>query len=530
LIVFFGMAWVCSSLDVTGALNHLSAKIFRRVEGSPKRMFVYTFAMSCVVTLFASNDIVILTLTPIVAQSATKFSFAPNPFLITMFFAANVLSASLLTGNPTNFIIGSALNVSFIEYAKIMLPVGIVTCFVTFACLALWFRSSLVSKQHLPVADVNPLPVSPHLLSYASSQRCQNEKSEFGKDARGSNSMVVVEAIDIQEDFKSYGEPDRENAQNCASSMPDVDLQSSSCSSCEHGSEADVVATLPAELQSLPYPVKAEQATTLMVVQPITASMQRPMDAFLIDPLGAKAHATILILALILLAAGSPFGFKVWYVCLGAACASLVFNLVRYPLHPHSAQTLFPWLGHTHPKGVPTEAKISVWAISARLPWKAIPFVCSMFILVGGLQSAGWIDAMAAVVGPPLLRSGPYGSAIGMTALTIALCSVMNNQPATIFLVRILQSKDFLPGLTASGAPSYTDAAVSAATFGCILGANLGANLTFIGALAGIMFDALVRSRLGSQRSISFLEFGAAGLATLPAAVAIGGVFIALQS
>lgn len=58
-------------------------------------------------TLFTSNDIVILTLTPLVLYASKEAKINVIPFLIVQFYAANILSAAFIIGNPTNVIVGT---------------------------------------------------------------------------------------------------------------------------------------------------------------------------------------------------------------------------------------------------------------------------------------------------------------------------------------------------------------------------------------------------------------------------------------
>ena len=52
-----------------------------------------------------SNDIVILTLTPIIAYFCKYTGSDPLPFLFVQFFSSNIWSIILIIGNPTNIIV-----------------------------------------------------------------------------------------------------------------------------------------------------------------------------------------------------------------------------------------------------------------------------------------------------------------------------------------------------------------------------------------------------------------------------------------
>ena len=69
--------------------------------------------------MVSSNDIVILTLTPIVAVFTKATGSDPTPFLFAQFFAANIWSVSLIIGNPTNVIVAEGFKIEFLDYSCI---------------------------------------------------------------------------------------------------------------------------------------------------------------------------------------------------------------------------------------------------------------------------------------------------------------------------------------------------------------------------------------------------------------------------
>jgi len=113
-----------------------------------------------------------------------------------------------------------------------------------------------------------------------------------------------------------------------------------------------------------------------------------------------------------------------------------------------------------------------------RLPWRIIPFVLSVFIIVEALTVAGWTNeiamGLAQAIGPDNSDASAPNASFLFGSLGSFACNVLNNQPMTILFTRVLQSN-----FTVSATPTR------GAMFGLILGSNFGANLTPVGALAG---------------------------------------------
>jgi len=147
------------------------------------------------------------------------------------------------------------------------------------------------------------------------------------------------------------------------------------------------------------------------------------------------------------------------------------------------------------------------------LPWRIVPFVFGMFTLVEGMRKSGWIDIMAeqlvALIPPQGGALAIFVSSYLMTSVTILLSNLINNQPATILLTRVIISPGFL---------ALPDAVRSVGMFGVILGSNLGANFTLIGALAGIMF-AKILSEKGI--TLGYVDFAKQGFKVMPLVTAL---------
>jgi len=144
LMLFMSLAYICRSLDLTGFFNYLALVAARAAANSGQRLFVYFFVLSSILTIFTSNDIVILTLTPIICHYAKNTDSDPIPYLIAQFFAANLWSMTLYIGNPTNIIVAQAYQISFLEYVRWM---GLPTAVAGAACFGLLW---LIFRRRIP--------------------------------------------------------------------------------------------------------------------------------------------------------------------------------------------------------------------------------------------------------------------------------------------------------------------------------------------------------------------------------------------
>lgn len=164
LALFLSMTLISVYLGDSGFFHLVAEKVFSSVKGkrAELRLFIILYAVVSLLTVFTSNDIVILTFTPIICIFCKKAGFNPLPFLIGEFVAANTWSITLIVGNPTNIYLAQSAGVSFYEYFKMMALPAAVAGISALAVLLLIFRKSLLLKSTVTAEttdDFRSLPV-----------------------------------------------------------------------------------------------------------------------------------------------------------------------------------------------------------------------------------------------------------------------------------------------------------------------------------------------------------------------------------
>ncbi len=143
LILFFSMTIFSLLLEQTGFFVHISGVILRRAGQNQHKIFLSLYAIISLLTVFTSNDIVILTFTPFICYFCRAAKIDPIPYLIMEFVAANTWSLFLLIGNPTNIYISGAFDISFFEYVRIMALPTIAAGLMSLALMLIMFRKKL---------------------------------------------------------------------------------------------------------------------------------------------------------------------------------------------------------------------------------------------------------------------------------------------------------------------------------------------------------------------------------------------------
>lgn len=143
LILFYSMSILSIILDEYGFFGYIAGVVANKCKKSQKTLFICFYLCVSILTVFTSNDIIILTFTPFICSLCRKLKVSPIPYLIGEFIAANTLSMMLIIGNPTNIYLGSFYGVSFFEYLKVMAIPTLVTCVLVLLLLLLIFKKQL---------------------------------------------------------------------------------------------------------------------------------------------------------------------------------------------------------------------------------------------------------------------------------------------------------------------------------------------------------------------------------------------------
>jgi len=141
-------------LDEVGFFQYLANAVLKKAKTSQFMLFAYLYITVSVLTIFTSNDIIVLTFTPFICYFAKNANISAIPYLVTQFVAANTWSLMLVIGNPTNIYLATSYGISFIEYTKVMLLPTIVAGVTAFFVLWFLFRKQLEKNIHPSIEQI----------------------------------------------------------------------------------------------------------------------------------------------------------------------------------------------------------------------------------------------------------------------------------------------------------------------------------------------------------------------------------------
>lgn len=163
LVLFLSMSGLSVYLDEIGFFKWLASKVLKRADTSQLKLFFLLYVTTSILTVFTSNDVIILTFTPFICYFARNCDIDPVPFIVTEFVSANSWSMFFIIGNPTNIYLATSMGVSFGEYFKVMALPTILAGFSSLGILYQLFRKKL-AKPLTPHESVETIDNRPSLI------------------------------------------------------------------------------------------------------------------------------------------------------------------------------------------------------------------------------------------------------------------------------------------------------------------------------------------------------------------------------
>jgi Na+/H+ antiporter NhaD/arsenite permease-like protein len=154
LALFFGVMVMVRCFEPTQIFTYLGTRLVRMAKGEGKRLLLGIIALTTPICALLPNATTVMLLAPLLPPIAADLQVDPVPLLILMVFVANSAGLLTLVGDPATFIVGDAINISFIDYLGRLsfggvLAILVIICLLPFLFRHIWHRR-LDNLSHLP--------------------------------------------------------------------------------------------------------------------------------------------------------------------------------------------------------------------------------------------------------------------------------------------------------------------------------------------------------------------------------------------
>jgi arsenical pump membrane protein len=153
-LFLMGMMLLSELAREQGVFDWAASVAVRRANGSCSRLFLLTYGVGTLVTIFMSNDATAVVLTPAILMAVRKAKVSPLPYLFVCALVANAASFVLPISNPANLVVFHTRMPPLGRWlAEFGVP-SLLSILVTFIVMRVLFRLELCKSIACEVGEV----------------------------------------------------------------------------------------------------------------------------------------------------------------------------------------------------------------------------------------------------------------------------------------------------------------------------------------------------------------------------------------
>ncbi len=148
LALLVGMMTIVAISERSGMFQFVAVWGAKKVHANPRGLLVVLAVVTAVFSAFLDNVTTVLLIAPVTFQVTRKLKINPYPYLVLEIFASNLGGTATLIGDPPNILIGSSLNLSFMDFLVTLTPVVVVAMLILLAVFDfIWGRHLVTTAQ-----------------------------------------------------------------------------------------------------------------------------------------------------------------------------------------------------------------------------------------------------------------------------------------------------------------------------------------------------------------------------------------------
>lgn len=150
LALFFGVMVLVRSFEPTKIFEYLATQIVIFAKGSGKLLLLGIVGITTPICAFLPNATTVMLLAPLIPPMAEEIGVDFVPLLILMVFVANSSGLLTIVGDPATYLVGDAINLSFIDYLQRLSLGGVLSVICIVVMLPFLFKKIWHTKyEHL---------------------------------------------------------------------------------------------------------------------------------------------------------------------------------------------------------------------------------------------------------------------------------------------------------------------------------------------------------------------------------------------
>ena len=141
--LLIGMMLIVNSLATTGVFEWLAIKIAKKAKGNALLILIELLVITAVLSALLDNVTTVILIAPITILITQILELPTVPFLILEAVFSNIGGTSTLVGDPPNIIIGTKMNLGFVDFIVNLGPPVLIIMIVSVIIVVFFMRKRL---------------------------------------------------------------------------------------------------------------------------------------------------------------------------------------------------------------------------------------------------------------------------------------------------------------------------------------------------------------------------------------------------
>jgi Na+/H+ antiporter NhaD/arsenite permease-like protein len=151
--LLLGMMIIVGILSKTGFFQWTAFRSYEIAKGDPWKLMILLIITTAFLSAFLDNVTTVLLMVPVTIELASVLELNPIPMLISEALASNIGGTATVIGDPPNIMIGSAYQLTFVDFLINIAPIIILNMIVFIFLVKIFFKRKLAEGKGLEEMD-----------------------------------------------------------------------------------------------------------------------------------------------------------------------------------------------------------------------------------------------------------------------------------------------------------------------------------------------------------------------------------------
>lgn len=142
-----GMMIIVGVTKDTGFFQYVAIKSAKLAKGDPWKILLLFSIITAVFSALLDNVTTVLLMVPMTLVICDNLKINPMPFLLVEIFMSNIGGTATLIGDPPNILVGSAANLSFLDFVLNLAPVVVIIFLALIPIIKFKYKNSIKANS-----------------------------------------------------------------------------------------------------------------------------------------------------------------------------------------------------------------------------------------------------------------------------------------------------------------------------------------------------------------------------------------------